>query len=77
VPTRKRARIDRKLYQDFGVNKWKCNLANPKQWVDISFVMFSFLARNIIIINSIIMINVNNVIKAEQNLNAINEIVGV
>jgi hypothetical protein len=52
-------------------------LANPKQWVDISFVLFSFLARNIIIINSIIMINVNNVIKAEQNLNAINEIVGV
>jgi hypothetical protein len=51
-------------------------LANPKQWVDISFVLFSFLARNIVIINIIIMINVNNVIKAKQNLNA-NEVVSV
>jgi hypothetical protein len=58
------------------MNKWKCNLANPKQWVDISFVLFSFLARNIVIINIIIMINVNNVIKAKQNLNA-NEVVSV
>jgi hypothetical protein len=72
----KKTRNDKKLYQDCWMNKWKCNLANPKQWVDISFILFSFLARNIVTINNIIMINVNNVIKAKQNLNA-NEVVGV
>ncbi len=35
VLVKKRTKNDKKLYQDYGENKWKCNLANPKQWVDI------------------------------------------
>ncbi len=58
------------------MSKWKCNLADPKQWVDISFVLFSFPTRNNATINSIIMINVNHATKAKQNLNVINETIG-
>ncbi len=59
------------------VSKQKCNLVDPKQWVDFSFVLISFLAKNNVIINNIIMINVNHVIKAKQNFDATNEIISV
>jgi len=68
---------DRKLYQDCWENKWKCNLLDPKQWVDISSIIFSFLARNNVIINSIIKINVNYATKAKQNLDASNKTMNV
>ncbi len=58
VLVKKGAKNDKQLYQDYWVNKWKSNLASPKQWVDISNVT----------INSIIMINVNHATKAKQNL---------
>jgi hypothetical protein len=55
------------------VNKWKCNVVVPKQWVDISSIIFSFLARNNVIINNIIMISANLATKAKQNLDVVNE----
>jgi hypothetical protein len=69
---RKGARNDRKLYQDYWVSKWKCNLVDPKQWVDI--VLFSFLARSNFTFNNIIMISANCAIKAKQNLDVDNDI---
>jgi hypothetical protein len=73
MPMKKGAENDRELYQDYWVNKWKCNLVDPKQWVDILSILFSFLARNIVTINSIIMISVNPTTKAKQNLDVVNE----
>ncbi len=73
----KRRKNDRKLYPDCWVSKWKCNLVDPKQWVDISSVLFSFPTRNNVTINSIIMINVNHVTKAKQNFDVTNETIGV
>jgi hypothetical protein len=51
------------------MSKWKCNLANPKQWVDISFILFSFPTKSNVTINNIIMISANHATKAKQNLN--------
>ncbi len=31
------------LYEDCWNGKWKCNLADLKQWFNISIVFFSFL----------------------------------
>jgi hypothetical protein len=50
------------------VSRWKSNLANPKQWIDISSIIFSFPVKNNVTINNIIMINVNHATKAKQNL---------
>ncbi len=77
MPMKKGARNDRELYQDYWVNKWKCNLIDPKQWVDISSILFSFLARNNVTVNSIIMIIANPTTKIEQNLDVVNEIIKV
>jgi threonine/homoserine/homoserine lactone efflux protein len=57
VSKKKEARNERELFCDCWLSKWKCNLTNPKQWVNISSVLFSFLVRNNVIINSIIMIS--------------------
>jgi threonine/homoserine/homoserine lactone efflux protein len=56
VLVKKGTKNDRELYWDCWVNKWKCNLADPKQWVDISSNLFSFLAKNHVTINSIIVL---------------------
>jgi hypothetical protein len=32
------------LYEDCWNGKWKCNLADPRQWFDISTILFSFYA---------------------------------
>jgi hypothetical protein len=48
-------------------------LAYPKQWVDISSILLSILVRSNVTINSIIMINVIDAIKAKLNLDVINE----
>jgi hypothetical protein len=73
MPMKKGTKNDRKLYQDYWVNKWKCNLVDPKQWVDISSILFSFLAKNNVTINSIIMNGGNPTTKAKQNLDVVNE----
>jgi hypothetical protein len=52
-------------------------LADPNQWVDISFVLFSFPTRSNVTINSIIMINVNRATKVKQNLDVVNETIKI
>ncbi len=32
---KKEARNERELFRDCWLSKWKCNLTNPKQWVNI------------------------------------------
>jgi hypothetical protein len=59
------------------VSKWKCHLADLKQWIDISSILFSFLARSNVTINRIIMISANHATKAKQNLDVVNETIGV
>jgi hypothetical protein len=51
VHVKKGAKNDRELYQDCWVIKWKCNLTDPKQWVDISSVLSSIPIKSNIIIN--------------------------
>jgi hypothetical protein len=53
VQLKKGARNDRKLL----LNKWKCNLANWKQWVNISSIQLSFpTISNVTINNSRLML---------------------
>ncbi len=33
---------DEHLYEDYWNGKWKCNLADPKQWFEIVPILFSF-----------------------------------
>jgi threonine/homoserine/homoserine lactone efflux protein len=51
------ARNERELFRACRLSKWKCNLTNPKQWVNISSILFFFLVRNIVMLNSIVMIS--------------------
>jgi hypothetical protein len=52
VLLKKGVKNDEELYCDCWLNKWKCNLGDLKQWVDILFVLFSFAESNMTI-NSI------------------------
>jgi hypothetical protein len=54
------------------MSKWKCNLVDPKQWVDISFILLSFPSKS-----NIIMISVNYATKAKQNLDVANDTLGM
>jgi len=42
VPMKKGVKNDEQLYHNCWLSKWKCNHADLKQWVEISFVVFSF-----------------------------------
>jgi hypothetical protein len=42
VLVRRGAKNDEELYHYCWFNKWKCNHADPKQWVEISSIMFFF-----------------------------------
>jgi hypothetical protein len=68
VLVRKGANNDEELYHNCWLNKWKGNGVDPKQWVEISCVTFSFLARNNIIVHSMININATHASKAKANL---------
>jgi hypothetical protein len=72
VHVKKGAKNDEELYHDCWLNKWKCNLVDPKQWVEISFVMFFFLARNKTIVDSIVSISATYAFKAKTNIDATN-----
>jgi hypothetical protein len=72
VHVRKGAKNDEDLYHNYWLSKWKCNHVDPKQWVEISFIMFSFLARSNTTINSIISISATHASKAKANLDAVN-----
>jgi hypothetical protein len=46
VPMKKKSNLDEQhLYEDCWSGKWKCNLADLEQWLDISTILFSFLAQ--------------------------------
>jgi hypothetical protein len=42
VFVRKRNQNDEELYHNCWFNKWKCNHEDPKQWVEISSIVFFF-----------------------------------
>jgi hypothetical protein len=46
VHVRKGAKNDEELYHNCWLSKWKCNHADPKQWVEIYSVAFSFSIRS-------------------------------
>jgi hypothetical protein len=71
IIVKKGAKNDEELYHNYWSNKWKCNHVNPKQWVKISSVTFSFSARSNITINSMININATHASKAKINLGAL------
>ncbi len=48
VPMKKGSNLDeRHLYEDCWNGKWKCNLTNVKQWLDILVFFFLFLFKKI------------------------------
>jgi hypothetical protein len=57
VPFKKEACNDAKLYRGCWEGKWKCNLSNPMQWVDIDSTAFSFPTRKNTTMNNIITIS--------------------
>jgi len=67
----KGSKNDEELYHNCWFNKWKCNHANPKQWVEISFITFCFWAKSNNIVNSIININATHAFKAKASFDAI------
>jgi hypothetical protein len=74
MPVNKGTKNDKELYQDCWLSKWKCNLVDPKQWVDNSFIVFLFLAKSNVTINSFITISGIHVSKAKQKVEVTNEI---
>jgi hypothetical protein len=68
---RKGAKNDEELHHNCWLSKWKSNDANPKQWVKISCVKFSFLTRSNITIHSLISISVTHASKAKTNLDVV------
>jgi hypothetical protein len=65
---------DVELYQDCWEVKWKCNLVDPMQWVNIDFIMFSFPTRKNTTMNNIIMINDVHASWARSNIDVANEV---
>jgi len=72
VLVRKGANNDEEFYHNCWLSKWKSNHEDPKQWVKISCVTFSFLARSNITIHSMISISVTHASKAKTNLDVVN-----
>jgi hypothetical protein len=66
---KKGANNDEELYDNFWLNKWKCNHVDPKQWVENFFVVFFFFffVRSDTIVNSIINITTTQTSKAKAN----------
>jgi hypothetical protein len=73
VPMKKGAKNDEELYYNCWSSQWKCNHVNPKKWVEIPFVAFSFAAKNNTIVNSIISISVSHAFKAKVNFDVTNK----
>ncbi len=63
---------ERHLYEDYWNGKWKCNLANPKQWFDISTILFSFPTQKNTMKKSQINILATYVSRAKVNLHVVN-----
>jgi len=65
---RKGIKNDEELYHNCWLSKWKSNHVNPKQWVKISCVTFSFSTRSDITIHSMISTSVTHASNAKANL---------
>ncbi len=57
VPYKRRECNNVNFYKDYWQGRWKCNLVNPMQWVDINSIIFLFLARKNIPMNITITIS--------------------
>jgi hypothetical protein len=68
VLVRRGAKNNEELYHNCWLNKWKSNHVDPKQWVKISYVVFSFSTKSNIIVHSMISISVTHASKAKVNL---------
>jgi hypothetical protein len=71
VPMKKGVENDEELYHNCWLSKWKNNHVDPKQWVEISCVAFSFLVKNNIIVQSMINISATHAFKAKINLDIV------
>jgi hypothetical protein len=60
------------LYEDCWNGMWKCNLANPKQWLHISTILLSFSIQKNTTNKSQITIPTTYASRAKINLNATN-----
>jgi hypothetical protein len=60
------------LYEDCWNGKWKCNLADPKQWLDISTILFSFTILKNTTNKNQINILVTYLNRAKVNLDVVN-----
>jgi hypothetical protein len=71
VLVRKGVEDDEELCHNCWLNKWKSNHVDPKQWVQIFCIAFSFWTKSNIIIHSMISINATHAFKAKVNLDVI------
>jgi hypothetical protein len=71
VLVKKGIESDEELYHKCWLNKWKSNHVDPKQWVKISCVTFSFLAKSNIIVHSTINISATHAFKAKASLDGV------
>jgi len=71
VHVKKEAKNDEELCHNCWLNKWKNNHVDPKQWVKISCVVFSFSTRSNIIVHSMISIIATHASKAKVHLDVI------
>ncbi len=69
---RKGVENDEELCHNCWLNKWKNNHVDPKQWVKISCIAFSFSTKSNIIIHSMINISATHAFKAKVNFDGVN-----
>jgi len=74
VPFKKWARNDVELYQGYWEGKWKCNLSDPMQWVDIDSIAFSFPTRKNTTMNNVVMISDVHASQARANIDVANKV---
>ncbi len=74
MPFKKGTHNNAKLYQGCWEGKWKCNLVDPRQWVEIDSITFSFPVRKYTTMNNIITISDVHVSQTRANIDVANEV---
>jgi hypothetical protein len=74
APCKKGACNNLDLYQDCWQGRWKCNLVDPMQWVDIDSIAFLFCARKNTMVNNTITISYVHVTWAKVKIDVANEV---
>jgi hypothetical protein len=72
VSLKKGAVSDVELYSNYWQGKWKCNLNDLMQWLNINSIAFSFPSRKNITINNTITINDVHASRARANIEEAN-----